>query len=68
MGRQRWAFVLYLWVESGPGAGGRAALRGSLQLVGTETVRYFTSVEQVADLLVDAMGAFEPPENDPHES
>jgi len=37
-------------------------------LVGTETVRYFTSVEQVADLLVDAMGAFEPPENDPHES
>ena len=57
MSRQRWAFVLTLWVEDDPyTANKQPLLRGSLQQAGAERVHYFTSLAEVVDLLAQASG------------
>ncbi len=50
---QRFAFVLRLWIEED--AGGRLALRGSIQQVSSAEVHYFSGLEQVPALLREVM-------------
>jgi hypothetical protein len=49
---RRFAFVLRLWTEGGPeDTDARSVLRGSLQRVGSQQVRYFRSLAEVPALL-----------------
>ena len=49
MADQRFSFVLRLWFESG------ATLRGSLQMVDADQVRYFSSLDQMVAILQTAI-------------
>jgi hypothetical protein len=51
---QRFAFVVKVWNESVETLRGSViVLRGSVQLVGTEKVRYFSSFDQLSHILQD---------------
>lgn len=58
--RQRFAFVLRIWIEQDTcDAGERPMLRGSVQQVDGDRMRYFNSFDQVVEILREAVGWME---------
>lgn len=57
----RFACVIRIWQEAPPEPDGRAAvLRGSLQMVDSGAIFYFTSLEQIPSLLRSAASQLRP--------
>lgn len=55
MATKRFAFILRLWAETAaPEDGAEAHLRGSLEVVGTGHIYYFSSFDQIPHLLRQA--------------
>ena len=56
MASRRFAFVLWLWIETDAPDTGHGMLRGSLEVVGVKQIRYFTSLDQLPQLLREITG------------
>jgi hypothetical protein len=55
MRERRFAFVLRLWIEHSD-QGEAPRVRGSLQAAGAEQARYFTSLDDIPDLVRELAG------------
>ncbi len=52
MNRKRQSFILRIWFEDEPNLAGYApALRGSIQPIGAESIRYFSSYARLLEAL-----------------
>ncbi len=57
MDRQRQVFLVRIWFEDEPNLAGYApALRGSIQPIGAETIRYFSSYARLLEALEGLTG------------
>lgn len=61
---QRFSFVLRLWTETvRSGLNSRPMPRGSLQLVDSDQVRYFSSLDKIPEILREITGWSDVPDS-----
>jgi hypothetical protein len=59
---KRYALILRLWTEvSASSTSLRPALRGSLQQVNSDEIRYFSSLDTIPEIVRQMMGWQDPP-------